>query len=422
MLTQANKKAWHRICQLALSITCVLGLTVSLNACSSQKTAQQTATENEPVELSLLAPGYESGHLKQQIDEGITAFEAAYPNINVKVIPVGWDELNAKIVQLYQAHEAPDIMMLGTRSLRQFSELGALEDLSPYMTDSFKNARVSSVLNTAAFGDKQYGIPFAFSSRALIYRTDLIEKAPTTWDEVFETAQAIHEAHPDMYGFSVPTDITGGADELLSFIYQNGGSVIDEQGNYTLNTPENVQTFEYLRKFAEAGLIPDPVSMRRGKQIELFKNGQLAMYVIGAWDRKELEANKDKAPFASAPIPAGKQQALTLVTDSYTISSLSKHKDAAWKFIDFMGQENHQRSVSEAYNWFPILKAEQGDKRFQEEFNKPFAQVIDKGIPEPHTPNWDAFNKALINAAQKALSGQMSAQEALDEAQQELMK
>lgn len=422
MFVQTNNKSWRRMLRLALSVTCVLGIVASLGACSSQKAAQQPAPEQKTVELSLLAPGYESGYLKKQIDEGITAFEAAYPDIKIKVIPAGWDELNAKVVQLYQAHEAPDIMMLGTRSLRQFAELGALENLSPYMNDSFKNARVSSVLQTAAFGDKQYGIPFAFSSRALIYRTDLIDKAPTTWEELFETAKTVHEKHPEVYGFSIPTDVTGGADELLSFIYQNGGRVIDDKGNYSLNTPENIQTFEYLRKFAEAGLIPDPVSMRRGKQIELFKNGQLAMYVIGAWDKKELEANKDKAPFASAPIPAGKQQSLTLVTDSYTISSLSQHKDAAWKFIDFMGQENRQRSVSEAYNWFPILKAEQGDKRFQEEFNKPFAQVIDKGIPEPHTPNWDAFNKALINAAQKTLSGQLSAKEALDEAQHELVK
>ena len=56
------------------------------------------------------------------------------------------------------------------------------------MTDEFIWGRVENVLETAKIDGTQYGIPLAFSSRALYYRKDLIDTPPTNWDELFATA------------------------------------------------------------------------------------------------------------------------------------------------------------------------------------------------------------------------------------------
>lgn len=402
----------------ALMLTgCGEGSSTSQKQASEQPAANATADNQE---ITMLVPGYDGGYLKEELDTGIKAFEAANKGMTVKIISVGWDDLNSKIVQLYQAGEAPDIMLTGTRSLRQLVDMGAVQDLSSYITDDFKSKRIESVLKTAKVNGKQYGIPMAFSSRALIYRSDLIATPPTTWDELLATAKKVHEEHPDVYGFAIPTDITSGTDEILNFIYQGGGRIVDENGNFTLNSPENVATLSYLAKFESGKVVPDVVSTSRKGQIDFFKNGNLAMYITGPWDKEELEAAKDKAPYATAELPAGKTHAVTLVTDSYVVSSLSKHKDAAWKFIEFMGQPEYQRPVSEAFGWFPILKAEENDARFQEPFMKPFAALIQYGVAEPNTPNWDTFNKSFVIAVQKALTGQATPQEALDQAQKEV--
>ena len=57
-----------------------------------------------------------------------------------------------------------------------------------------------------------------------------------------------------MYGFAIPTDITSGTDELFNFIYQNGGSATDKEGNIQLATPENIEALEYLKKFNDTDL------------------------------------------------------------------------------------------------------------------------------------------------------------------------
>lgn len=406
---------------LSLTLVATLATTLILTGCKKSEEAK-TQGSGEKVTLKMLVPGYDGGYLKNELDTGIKDFEEKNPNIDVEIMSVGWEELNSKIVQLYQAKEAPDIMLTGTRTLRQLAEMGAAQDLSEYITDEFKSKRVENVFNTANIGGKQYGIPMAFSSRALYYRTDLVKNPPKTWDELLSTAKEVHSKNKDVYGFSIPTDLQSGADEILNFIYQNDGRIVDDEGNFVINSKENIDTLDYLKKFNQDNLIPDPVSTSRNGQVELYKNGNLAMFISGPWEKEEMDKANEKYPYSVAKLPSGKKTAETLVTDSYVVSSLSENKDAAWKFIEFMGQPEYQRPVSEAFSWFPILKEEENDERFKSEFMKPFAELIKDGVQEPLVPNWDNFNKSFVTAVQKAITGQSSSKDALDLSQSELTK
>ncbi|MDY5437404.1 sugar ABC transporter substrate-binding protein [Peptostreptococcus porci] len=399
-----------------LCLSAIISGSVILTGCT-QKTNNESGSKTT---LKMLVPGYEGGYLKKELDSGILAFEKENPNTKIEIISVGWEELNSKIVQLYQAGEAPDIMLTGSRTLKQLADMGAAEDLTNYITDSFKSKRVENVLDTAKIDGKQFGIPMAFSSRALYYRSDLITTPPTTWDELLSTAIDVHTKN-NISGFAIPTDLTSGTDEILNFIYQNNGRIVDEKGNFVINSKENIETVDFLKKFTKAG-IPDPVSTSRSDQVTLFKNGKLAMFVSGPWEKEELDKGIEKTPYKVAVLPKGKVSAETLVTDSYVISSKSTNKEMAWKFVEFMGQQEYQRPVSEAFGWFPILKAEENDERFKSEFMKPFAESIKYGVTEPHVPNWDEFNKSFITAIQKALTNQSDSKSALDLSQIELNK
>ncbi len=400
-------------------LTLLVVSSVALVGCGSKKedTPKQT---NEKTVLKIFIPGYEDELYKGLYDAGINDFKKANPNVDVQVVPAGWDEANSKIVSLIQANEAPDVMITGSRSLRQFAELGAIEKLDGFITDDFKSKRVENVLETAKINGSQYGIPLAFSSRALYYRKDLIKTAPTTWDELYAAAEKVKKENPKMHGFAIPTDITSGTDELFNFIYQNGGSATDEKGNIKLATKENIATLDYLKKFNDAKLIPDPVATARGDQSKMFQNGDLAMFISGPWEKKVLDSSAEKAPYGVALLPKGSQMAETLVTDSFSISSQSKNKELAWKLIEFMGQFKYQNAYDEAIGFFPILKEEETQARYNDEFLKPFKEMIQYGVAEPKVPVWDTFNKSFTEAVQKAITGKASSEDALKEAEKEL--
>ena len=410
-------------------VSLLLVLTLTLAACSGNDngdTDKGTDTETNDGEkeqsVSIFIPGYEDESFKPLYDSGIEDFRKENPDIDVEIVPAGWDEANTKLVSLIQADETPDVIISGTRSLRQFAELGAITNLDEFMTDEFKEKRVDEVLQTANINGEQYGIPLAFSSRALYYRSDLIDTPPTTWDELLETSKKIKEENPDMYGFAVPTDITSGTHEILNFIYQNGGSAVDEEGNIELNTEENIETLNYLKEFSDNDLIPDPIGTARGDQVDMFTNGDLAMFISGPWEEDNINEGKDETPYEVALLPEGKQAAVTLVTDSFSISEASENKELAWKLIEHMGQFKHQNAYDEAIGFFPILEEEREEERYQEGFLKPFEEMIQYGQSEPHVPAWDTFNKEFVESVQKVLTDKATAEEALKSAEETLNK
>lgn len=394
-----------------------LSMSISIVGCSSGKSNQ---SDDEKKILKIFIPGYDDELWKSLYDASINDFEKDNPNVDVQVIPAGWDEANSKLVSLIQANDAPDVIITGSRSLRQFAEMGAIEKLDTYMTDSFKESRVENVLNTANINGAQYGIPLAFSSRALYYRTDLIKEPPTTWDELLEIAETITKENPEIYGFAIPTDITSGTDELFNFIYQNGGSATDENGNIKLATDENIETLEFLKEFNDKKIIPDPVSTSRSDQAKMFQNGNLAMFISGPWEKETLDSSADTAPYAVALLPDGTKMAETLVTDSFSISSQSKNKELAWKLIEYMGQFEYQNAYDEAIGFFPILKQEENEERYNTEFLKPFKDMIQYGVSEPQVPVWDTFNSEFVKAVQKVMIENATAEEALNSAEKEL--
>lgn len=392
--------------------------TESSEASEETNEERDTSSSDEEVTLQFLMPGYDEGYLTEQMDAAVSQYEEENPNVTIEIVSAGWDDLNTRIVQLYQAGEAPDMMMMGSRSIRQFAEEGVLEDLGSYMTDEYLETRIDNVMESAQVSETQYGIPLALSSRALFYRSDLIDQVPATWEELLETAQTV-SAENGMYGFAIPTDIGNGAHELMSFIYQNEGYVVDEDGEFTINSDANVETLEYLALFNETeGVIPNVVETDRDEQVQMFNNGDLAMYISGSWDKEELD--NGGLGYGVTELPEGDVKAVNLVTDSYGISSISENKEAAWDFIEFMGTEDIQRSISEAYNWMPVTQAELEDERFEDDFMQPFLNIMEYGVAEPAVPNWDQFNESFLIAIQKGVSGQTSPQEALDAAQEEV--
>ncbi|MDO5708278.1 MAG: sugar ABC transporter substrate-binding protein [Andreesenia angusta] len=429
-------KKFKRVVSVVALASLAASLTIGCGDSENNKEDSKEPTKSEQGEekkekdpskksIKMYITGYESDTFKPLYDKGIEKFEEENPDIDIDVIPAGWDEATSKLLSLIQANETPDVIISGTRELRQLSELGALEPLDEYMTDEFKSKRVENVLDTAKIDGKQYGIPLAFSSKALYYRTDLVPEPPKTWDELEATAKKVVEENPDVKGFAIGTDIDAVPD-LLNFFYQNEGRITDEEGNVKLNTEANIETMDFLKKLNDEGLMPNPVDTKRTNISDLFANKKLAMFVSGPWEKDKIgnEANDPDAeiPYNVTTLPKGKVMAETLVTDSYAISALSEDKETAWKLIETMGDFEVQNNYNEAMGFFPILKEEEKEDRYESDFLKPFAEMIQYGVPEPHMPISADFQKGIMDAVKKVMMGEASSKEALDKLQEDLSK
>ena len=103
---------------VVMLLTIIAFLTV---ACSNDQAEDGTTNtedgtakkEGKKEVVKIFIPGYEDELFKNVYDAGITNFEKENQNVDVEVVPAGWDEANRKILSLIQADEAPDVMLTG---------------------------------------------------------------------------------------------------------------------------------------------------------------------------------------------------------------------------------------------------------------------------------------------------------------------
>jgi multiple sugar transport system substrate-binding protein len=401
---------------LALLAGCAGNDKVNNNETSKENSEKQT----EQVSLKFFVPGYTDPTFKKAYDERLEAFEKANPDIKIELIGESWGQFQ-KMMSMIQAGEAPDIMIMGSRRLNQMSDIGAIIELDEYLGNDRKEEYIESVLSTGNVKGKQFGLPVGFSSRALYYRKDLIKEAPKTWDELIEAAKKVEEENPGMKGFGIPAAASDSTiAQLYNFLYQNGAKATDENSNIVVNSPEIIEAVQYYADlYTKYDVVPNPVDIDRGNLSGLFKNGQIAMFISGPWEKSvmQLEPDNDKTPYGVALLPKGKQYGETLVTDSITISSQCENKEAAWKFVEFFTASEQQNKFDETVGFFPIFKAESKEDRYNNDFLKPFVEMIQYGQPEPNPPVWEEFQEIVIKALQKTMLGEATAEEALNEAQ-----
>src|SRR5690606_41181 len=135
----------------------------------------------------------------------VAAFEEAYPNVTVNLVNAG--TANEEYTKLQNAIKAgsggPDVVQVEYYAFPQFALTDAFVDLSAFGFADFEDDYTASTWNSVTDGDAIYGLPQDSGPMALFYNKTVFDEVgvevPTTWDEYYEAAQAIHAADPSKY-------------------------------------------------------------------------------------------------------------------------------------------------------------------------------------------------------------------------------
>jgi multiple sugar transport system substrate-binding protein len=118
----------------------------------------------------------------------------------------------------------------------------------------------------------------------MYYNVDILEAAgvevPTTWDELTAACEAIKAYDPEIYPWGVDMTTDEGQACFSYYIWNNGGNFTDAEGNWTLNSAENVAAIEYVIGLVNAGLTnSDPATETRYDNQDMFGAGKVAMMI-----------------------------------------------------------------------------------------------------------------------------------------------
>ncbi|MDP3683585.1 MAG: extracellular solute-binding protein, partial [Ignavibacteria bacterium] len=137
-------------------------------SCNQKKDSQ--------TEISFWAMGAEGEFVQKLVPE----FEKQNPGIKIKVQMVPWTAAQEKLVTAYASDNSPDVYQLGNTWVPQFSALGAIEELNPWIQKSIVVKRekyFEGIWDTNVLDNEVFGIPWYVDTRVMFYRTDVLAKA-----------------------------------------------------------------------------------------------------------------------------------------------------------------------------------------------------------------------------------------------------
>ena len=359
----------------------------------------------------------------------VKEFNAQNNGIKIEYRLIQFDDVVTEAMRAYATGQAPDIIAVDNPEHALFSSRGAFLDL----TDMIKNSKVikpenyfPGPLKSVEWDGKYFGVPKATNTIALYYNKDMFKakgldpnKPPQTWDELVEDARKLTDPAKNVYGMAFSAKANEeGTFQFLPWAQMGGGSYEH------INADGAVKALEVWKTIIDEKLASrDTLTRSQWDSTGTFNSGNAAMAISGPWelDRMVKEAKFDWG-VALLPLPEADAKRSSAMGDfNWAIFANSKHPKEAFKVLEyFVSQDNR---MFKDFGQLPArsdLAIPPTGQPLKDAALKVFQEQLKFAQPRGPHPAWPKISKAIQDAIQAALSGQMSAQEALDQADKKI--
>jgi ABC-type glycerol-3-phosphate transport system substrate-binding protein len=244
---------------------------------------------------------------------------------------------------------------------------------------------------------------FAFVNKKLFSDAGVDPASIVSWQGLEAAAKKLTDKSKGQFAIG----LTGNKSEYPvvmtdSFIYSNGGDVLDASGKCALTSPAAVEALEFYKKltdYAPAGILNAADEPMR----ELFLNGTLAVELWPALEQPALDKSKIDWDLVAGFAPAGKKPVGTYGGWNLVVYQQSKHQEAAWKFVQFMTRQDVNGAVVDL---IPANVA--AAKSFLAKTRRHPDVILDhlnNARPRPLSPHYLEVSEIQQTLVQKMLSG-----------------
>ena len=374
---------------------------------------------SEAKTIKLVAAEYSKDHTKAFWD----AFAKTYKDktgYTLDVQIVSWDNIDQQSSTMIQNNQAPDILNLNAYA--SYAKDGLLYSSDEVLPEAVKSDILDTFVKYGTYEGKFYGFPDLSSARAFFYNKTLFKQAginepPKTWDELEADAKKITALGGGNVGYALPLGPEESQGEFSMWLFNNGGTWKD-QGKWTINSPQNVETLSFLKKLTDEKLTQNnPARTNRADAFDLFKSGKAGM-VIG-FSPLAADLDKDaKVDYGVAPFPSndGTDSKTFGVTDYLMAFKKPGNQNAVKAFYDLYYQPEQVNTFIKAEGFLPVTKS--GVQQFQSD---PKLKVYLDTLPNARLtptddPTWDKVKLAVQQNLGSAMTGDPKA--VLDKLQQ----
>lgn len=285
-----------------------------------------TGEGNQVITVWIAAGRDQAQLLRSMIDNSFTP----QTNIDVNLQLVNPDV----VLPATLAGKGPDIALTNS-DVVNFAMRNALEDLTQFSEFSTVKERFNdSAFVSFTYQDGIYAIPETENFPMLFYRKDILDdlglRVPETWDDMY---WVIPELQKQNMQLALPTNIV-----FETMLYQNGGEFYEGDGIATaLGSEIGIESFRKWTELYTNYKLPIEFDF-----INRFRTGEMPIGIAdySTYNFLTVFAPEIRGQWDFAALPGVEDNGIirrdTLSTVSGTVMFKNvKHKDAAWKFIQW---------------------------------------------------------------------------------------
>lgn len=381
-------------------------------------------TQPPPEVVTLTYARYAGSH---PIDlDFIKRFEAENPNIKVKVVDVpGEESFNTLFVQ-FQGGQMPDVFW--SHWVLAAATSGMAIPIDEYLDQAFMDRFVPSAWKWVEWKGEHYGVQWRDGASVTYFNKKLLDKAGLEvpeewdWDTMVEYAKALTDAANGVYGLGLIGAATDPGTEwnFWPFLLQNGGRILDEKNRAAFNSPEGVEALQFMVDLIHKEKIAPPgtASNDINQIIDLFVSDKIGFWFNGPWYIGIMKGTYPEAEVTVAVMPKKVTMGSIAGGTALCISSLTEHREEAWKLIEFMTRDDILTEWAEAFEHVAPNKAAFESPLYDEPSMAAAARQTMSAdtIPANHYPETDQLNQIIRTYLQGAYLQEMTPKEALDKA------
>ncbi len=347
----------------------------------------------------------------------VDKFEAENPGVKLNLEVVSWNDVYTVVDTRIASGQAPDILNIDV--FANYANEGLLEPVSQYCPDELFADFFPSFIDQSVIDGVCWAVPDLASARALYYNVDMFEEmgidVPTTWAELEDACQTIIDFYDgEVYPWGIDMTTDEGQAAFAYYTWGNGGFV-DADGNWAVNSDENVEAIEFAISLVENGYTnPNPETQTRYDLQDMFAAGKLAMCIAPNSMPTYCADKGGTVNMATAAIPAneGKTSSSVGVMDRVmafkdeSAPDQAARDEAIGKFLTFFyNPENYVGWVS-MEGFLPAVNSAVGALVESDPSFSAWLDVLNSCQFYPTAKGeWDQVKQGVIAAEQSALTG-----------------
>ena len=418
----------------ALTLLLVAAITLGGVGCAkdanteAQATDTSTQTVEEKSELVLWLPpiGEDDAPIWEPI---IQEYEKEH-NVEVTLEIIPWDNYPEKYATAIAAGNGPDVGYMYAEMFPQFIEMGAVEDLTPYLSE--KDHENYIYINDGKMLDGLYGLGIEAANPAVLYyNKDILEslgeEPPVNWEDFRRIAKAATQdtdgdGQVDQWGFAQGWGRPMFGDlnwNWYGFLWQAGGELYNEDlKTVRFNDQHGLKAATLLHnlKFEDQVLPPNHMSKTNKEMLTTtFAEGDAAFCIwLSSAAGEILDKNFEGLNYDFVLSLEDEAKGTFASVDQLTLMSAAEDKTLAFGLMQHLLSAPSMTAFHEYHPRAPISMDEpyQGDPRLQE------IVETQNGVYRPLivAPHGVEVYDQLWKELQTMMAGEKSPQEALDDA------